>query len=83
MALMRPKASLYSAMGSIAEFEAFLARCAVVCQEHEKTRVQLDSLPDSEMKREFLEKFAESARLAKESEKVARGALNWERAKLN
>ena len=70
-------------MRSIAEFEALLARYAIVREEQEKTRVQLDALPDSEMKLELMEKFAESARIAIESEKLTREALNRERAKLN
>ena len=46
-------------------------------------RVQLGSLPDSDLKRELVEKFTESLRIANESEKLAREALNRERAKLN
>ena len=63
-------------MGTIAEFESLLAKCEVVLCEHEETRTKLDSLPDSEEKRELMESFAQSLRVAVKAEKETREALN-------
>jgi hypothetical protein len=62
-------------MASIADFENILERCRVIIGEHEKAAVQIRSLPDSEVKREITDKFAESLASAKQSEKLAREAF--------
>ena len=69
-------------MVSIAEFESFLERCRFVLHEHEKTAEQIRTLP-AHMKQEIQAKFDESYASAAKSEKLAREALNRERAKLN
>jgi hypothetical protein len=70
-------------MGSLADFEDFLARCAVVRRDHEETKETLHSLPDSEVKRVLMAEFEVSFRRTTESERLAREAYNRERAKLN
>jgi hypothetical protein len=70
-------------MGSIADFEALLAKCAHVIGEHDKTVLTFASLPDSAEKRAMLAQFEESLRVARKAEKETREALNRERAKLN
>jgi hypothetical protein len=70
-------------MGSFADFEDLLARCAVVRREHEETKETLQSLPESEVKRVLMAEFEASFRRTTESERLAREAYNRERAKLN
>ena len=70
-------------MGSIAEFEKLLAKCAHVIREYEKTALTLASLTDSEEKRALLDQFEESLLVATTAQKETREALNRERAKLN
>ena len=70
-------------MASIADFENLLHQCRLALNAQTKAQGVVLSLPESEFKSEMLASMSAGFATARNTERLAREALNRERAELN